>query len=75
MIWEGILCIIDMIESREDLTFRKMSKMSSVLFYQPGCQQDSCSPSQLFFEVSIFLYMVAHNGQLEENILGFEMKP
>ena len=75
MIWEGILSIIDMMESREDLTFRKMSKMSSVLFYQPGCQQDFCSPSQLFFEVSIFLSMFAHNGQLEEIILGFEMKP
>lgn len=75
VIWEGILSVIDTMESRGDLTFRKMTKMSSVLFYQPGCQKDSYSPSQLFFEIFIFLSMFAYNGQLEEIILGFEMKP
>ena len=64
-----------MMESRGDLTFRKMNKISSVLFYQPGCQHVSYSPSQLFFEIFMFLSMFDHNGQLEEIIPGFEMKP
>lgn len=75
VIWERILDVTDLVGSRGDLNFRKMNEMNSALFYQPACKQGSYSPSQLFLEIFSFLSMFAHNGQLAEVILGFEMKP